>query len=258
MKKLNRFGLQTIALITMTIDHIGKMLIPMKSPLFDIFFYIGRIAMPLFALMIAEGYMHTRNIKKYLGRLLFFGLVIEIFYFSFACLTGNTMKVALNIFLTFFMGLLMLTLLKDKRWYVKLSAIIPLGLMFLTDVVLRDVDIFGVRYWINFEYSFYAIFLILWFGFFKNSWLRASGVLVATLLFCQTLIVDYHGLFAVLNLENIYLIGKWQQWAVLAIPFILIYNGQKGKIAYPKYFFYFYYPLHMVLLYGIYVLINLL
>lgn len=258
MNKLNRFGLQTVALVTMTIDHIGKMLIPMKSPLFDIFFYIGRIAMPLFALMIAEGFRHTSNIKRYLGRLLFFGLIIELFYFLFALVSGNSMKIALNIFLTFFVALLILTLLKDKRWYIKIMALIPFCLMIITDIFVRDIVIFGVRYWINFEYSFYALFLVLWFGFFKNSWLQALGIIISTCLFCETLLIDNQGLFAFMKLENLYLVGKWQQWALLAIPFILLYSGKKGKIAYPRYFFYFYYPLHMVFLYGIYFMIYVL
>ena len=64
IKGLTGNQLKLLALITMTIDHIGMILFP-HIPLFRI---IGRLSMPIFAYMIAEGCRHTRNRKKYLLR----------------------------------------------------------------------------------------------------------------------------------------------------------------------------------------------
>ena len=57
---LTSAGLQLIALITMLIDHIGAFL--MGDDI--VMRLIGRIAMPLFCFMLAEGFLHTKSRKK--------------------------------------------------------------------------------------------------------------------------------------------------------------------------------------------------
>ena len=95
--KISRNTLQIIAIITMVIDHINTVFNPLfvefftKSGMtsenlirhsnFDGFLYgIGRIAFPIFAFLIADGCLHTRNIKKYAFRLGIFAVISEIFY----------------------------------------------------------------------------------------------------------------------------------------------------------------------------------
>ena len=48
-----------------------------------------------------------------------------------------------------------------------------------------------------------------------------------------------------------------QWWALLAIPFIALYNGERGSKKF-KYFFYIIYPLHLVIIYGIRIVLKLL
>ena len=67
-KKFNGFTgnqLKLIALISMTCDHVGLQLLP------DVLILriIGRLALPIFAYMIAEGCRYTRNRKRYLLRM---------------------------------------------------------------------------------------------------------------------------------------------------------------------------------------------
>lgn len=64
MKSLNTFHLKIIALTTMVIDHIGMMFFEDCS----IFRIIGRIAFILYSFMLVEGYFHTNNINRYLGK----------------------------------------------------------------------------------------------------------------------------------------------------------------------------------------------
>ena len=70
--------LKLIALITMTLDHVGMLLLPRVR----ILRAIGRIAFPIFAYMIAEGCQHTRNRKKYLLSMASFATVCQVVYFS--------------------------------------------------------------------------------------------------------------------------------------------------------------------------------
>ena len=64
MKGINTFTLKWIAIISMLIDHIGLVLFPEEQ----IFRIIGRLAFPIFAYTLTEGFLHTGNIKKYLIR----------------------------------------------------------------------------------------------------------------------------------------------------------------------------------------------
>ena len=76
---LSSFWLKVIALITMTIDHIGL------TFGIDPFRYIGRLALPLFCFMIAEGVIHTRNFKKYALRLGIMAAAISLRWFYEDC-----------------------------------------------------------------------------------------------------------------------------------------------------------------------------
>ena len=78
----NRWGLtgnqlKIIAMITMTCDHVGLQIFPQLQWLR----ILGRLAMPIYAYMIAEGCRHTRDRKKYLMRLLGMGILCQIVYF---------------------------------------------------------------------------------------------------------------------------------------------------------------------------------
>ncbi len=72
--------LKLIAIITMFIDHIGYFILPEIRDLR----VIGRIAFPIFAYMIAMGYIHTSNRKTYAKRLFLFGLISQPFYMLFS------------------------------------------------------------------------------------------------------------------------------------------------------------------------------
>ena len=71
---MNGQSLKLIAMLTMVIDHIGLALFPNEM----IWRYIGRIAFPIFAFLIVEGFVHTSDFKKYIGRILVFAIISEI------------------------------------------------------------------------------------------------------------------------------------------------------------------------------------
>ena len=66
---MSAFVLKIIACITMFIDHLGYAVFHGEASWFN---YVGRLAFPIFAFQISEGYIHTKNLKKYFYRLVIF------------------------------------------------------------------------------------------------------------------------------------------------------------------------------------------
>ena len=62
---LSNFWLKVIALLTMTLDHVGFLIENYNYDLSLAFRYVGRLALPLFCFMILEGAIHTKSFKKY-------------------------------------------------------------------------------------------------------------------------------------------------------------------------------------------------
>ena len=96
--------LKIIAMISMVIDHVGDMIFPELLWLR----MIGRLAMPVFAFCITEGYIHTRNRKKYLLRMGIFALISEVpFDLAFEGKIGLSHQ---NIMVSFFISIVALML----------------------------------------------------------------------------------------------------------------------------------------------------
>ena len=70
---LGRELLKWIAIVTMTIDHIGLILYPE----YIVLRYIGRLAFPLFAYLLILGMESTRSVMKYFLRLFSFALISQ-------------------------------------------------------------------------------------------------------------------------------------------------------------------------------------
>lgn len=97
---MSSFVLKMIAIVTMFCDHLGYALFNH----FSYFNYIGRLAFPLFAFGISEGYSHTRSKKNYCMRLLMFGIISQVPFMWFTSIFRN--EFALNIFFTLLIGLI--------------------------------------------------------------------------------------------------------------------------------------------------------
>ena len=97
---MTSFTLKIIALITMFIDHLGYAIFNK----FSFFNYIGRVAFPIFAFQISEGFHYTKNVKKYFARLLLFAMFSQIPFMLFLSIFSNNIY-KLNVFFTLFLGL---------------------------------------------------------------------------------------------------------------------------------------------------------
>ncbi len=217
MKKfLSNFDLKIIAIITMTIDHIGAIMYPN----IDIFRIIGRISFPIFAFLLVEGFNHTSNKLKYFLRLLFFAIITQpIYNYAF-----NNQE--LNILFTFSLSFLLLS-----------------SLDFIKKIINKYSK--GIE---NYLYKtvFYSLIYILFAlsSLILNVDYQALGV---SLVFIFYLSSNIYLSFLLYLLTVIFLATNTIQfYSLLSFIFINLYNGNKGNNI--KYFFYLYYPLHLLIL----------
>ena len=101
---MSAFVLKIIAMVTMTCDHLSYLIFGK----FSFLNLIGRIAFPIFAYQITEGYTHTSNLKRYFLRLFVFALISQAPFMLFTSLVTNDFR--LNIFFTLLLGLVAITI----------------------------------------------------------------------------------------------------------------------------------------------------
>ena len=210
----------------MLIDHIGHIFWDgtgdISIPL--IMRGIGRVAFPLFALLIAEGCIHTKNMKKYMIRLGIFAIVSQWF---FAAFLQVELAQNLNIFFTLLLGVFVIYCYN----FVKEKTLIHL-LLFIAMFVL----VFGIAFELNTDYGGTGVLFIVLLYLAQKS--RKKDIFVPLVL---------------LAIVTILYTPTTTFWLVLfigglcsALPMVL-YNGKLGynKL---KWVFYVFYPAHLFLL----------
>ncbi|SDB53439.1 TraX family protein [Butyrivibrio sp. INlla16] len=221
LRVLDGTMLKIIAMISMVFDHVGDMFLPgVMWPRM-----IGRLAMPLFAFCIAEGYIHTRDKKKYILRLGIFALISEIpFDLAFDGKIGLGHQ---NIMLTFFLSVLALKLFDIIRGEVKEDTGKYSVVKSICGTLVIIVTAF-IALLVKADYTVFAIISVFLFYVFKNSkhFLR-TGAGVAFLALTRTM-------------------GYYCTTGLSIIP-LLLYNGKRGKGL--KWLFYAFYPGHLLILY---------
>ncbi len=211
--------LKILAMITMTCDHVGLQIFPQLQWLR----IIGRLAMPIYAYMIAEGCRHTRDRRKYLLRLLGMGALCQVVYLV---AMGSLYQCIL---ITFSLSVLMICALDyvEAGGNMVVLALTAGGVFFLCTVLpdlLPNTDF-------EIDYGLPGVLLpLLIYG------AGTRGLLVG---------------LALLGLKY----GGSQWLAFLSVPLLMMYNGQRGKAKIGK-LFYWYYPVHLVVIYGISLLLG--
>ena len=219
---LNRNHLKLIGALSMLLDHAGILLFP-NVRLLRI---LGRIAYPIFAFMIAQGCQYTRNKLRYF--LMVFGLGVAcqlVYYFT----SGDTY---LNILLTFACSILLIYLMQAVERAQNWKQQFLWSALFAAGVFLA----LGMTQVLTIDYGFWGIMTPVFAAFSLGK--GKTGSKLPVLMTAVGLIF--------LGAD----LGGIQHYALLAIPLLLLYNGQRGK-ANLKYFFYIFYPVHLVVLQGI-------
>lgn len=230
---LNGFVLKIIAMGLMLIDHIG---IAFFSPGGLTFRFVGRMAFPIFAYLLVEGFHYTQKSGRtiaYLKRLFLFAILSEI---PFNLLeTGEWIDFKhQNVFFTLAIALLMLwsveKSLAKKKEYIALAVV-------LASVVL-------VHY-LHTDYAERGLLLILLFYLLRE---KTWGVPVAVLCFCSFALLPKSLYW---NPAFYWMQFKTFSWihlgSLLTIPFLMSYNGKRGyNSTFMKWFFYAFYPIHIL------------
>lgn len=223
---MSAFVLKIIACFTMFIDHVGYLIFNGDSSWFN---YVGRLAFPIFAFQISEGYIHTRGIKKYLLRLSIFAFVSQIPFMLFHSIIAETL--GLNVIFTLFLGLVSIIVYDKYNKFVGFSVAIFLG--FIAQILKCDYGFYGVA------------ITFLFYVFSKDKLLLSASFVVATTIKYSYLFLRYLGTeFQAIAFQT-YLPYFLSTLASLII--ILLYNKKKGPNT--RYLFYLFYPLHMILIY---------
>ena len=286
---LSGFWIKALALLAMTLSHICILIemLPYGIPSNQYIFldYIGRIALPLFCFGIAEGVIYTKSFSKYSLRL---GIMASLI--STVLLVANFIDVAGaetfthfgNIYLDLLLGALAVWLLKQDKVYLKPLAILPIGVSITSFVVssLESARVYESIDWfpwfLRTQYGFYGVLLILLFFFASklseailNSYSSKMGLekdvifspgserFLANLFSVVFLIGGTILYYSISNECAPRSIPSYQCYAMLAALPLFFYNGKRGYNA--KWFqmgCYVYYPLHMVIILGIYLILE--
>lgn len=228
IKGLSGSTLKLIALITMLIDHIGATILAREliavqwtQTLYWVYRamrMVGRIAFPIYCFLLVEGFLHTRDRKKYALRLLLFALISEVpFDLAFS---GKLLEFGYqNVFFTLFIGLITMmavqTVEERENWNPWMRCV---GLLVTGAAGML------LAYFMQTDYDAIGVLCILALYLFRQT--RGMQILAGCIAF-----------------------GSFELPALVAFIPIAFYNGKRGADF--KYLFYIFYPLHLFVLYFI-------
>lgn len=220
-------ALKLIAIAAMTVDHLTWVIFPGYQTNAGILLLhsIGRLTAPIMCFFIAEGYYYTHDRKRYAARLFLFALISHFAYnFAFGIpfvpfRTGIFNQTGVMWALAW--GLVALCVLGSvelKQWH-------KIALMILICAISFCAD-----------WSCIAVLVIVAFGTNRGDFKKQMGWMMA--------FVTMYAAVYFFCIDKVY--GVLQMMVALSIPLLSLYNGERGRWRGMKWFFYLYYPLHLV------------
>ena len=240
---MSSFVLKVIAALSMLCDHAGLILFPRVSALR----VIGRLAFPLYAFCIAEGFRYTRSRFRYFLRVFVLGALCQIVYFFVED------DVYLGILITFSLSIVLMALADGvkKAFSGEKSPLASLAekitgkelpnsadrILSLSAAAVGLALVWLLTSHMTVDYGFFGVLLPVCVNLFDELPLRALAFACGTAAVAVSFGADF----------------PTQYWSLLTIPLVFLYNGKPGRVR-MKYFFYIFYPAHMAILYGISIL----
>ena len=222
--RLSGSALKIIAVLSMVIDHCAYFLMEHGTPLYGVMRCFGRIAFPVFAFLIAEGFAHTRNRTRYFLTILGFAIISEIPWYLLNGYDGTH-----NVMFTLAIGVAALTV------FDRLCEHRPLCVIAITLLLV-------LAYWMGVDYDWRGVLMIVLFYMLRHQtiepWSDRNDICFLSqamrqIIFTLPLMMHYG-----------------MAGAVLASLVIFLYDGTRGHIkgAVAKYSFYAFYPIHLIIL----------
>ena len=266
---LDRFQLKLLMLLFMLLDHIGSF-IP-NTPIW--LNYIGRVVAPMFFYLLIDGYFHTRNKNNYAKRLFLASSGMSIGNIILSILFPNKNQYLNShnyVTIIFFILLLLVNtylLWKtsyDNRNKVLLHGTILILLPALLSFISYNFIVLRNNIFLSMAFSIMLLnymednklytFLILFLSLFTEASFLGPAMTYIFYMYKndnKRLIFYYSALslfFAMGKLSYQWLFYESIQWMMIfAIPFFYSYSGKKGRDF--RYLFYFFYPIHIWILY---------
>ena len=148
--RLSGSTLKVIAVLSMVTDHCVYYLMEHGTLLYEVMRCFGRIAFPVFAFLIAEGFLHTRNRMKYFLQLLGFAVVSEVPWYLLNGADGSH-----NVLFTLALGVIALSAMEALK----------------KDGILCGAVILSIAYfasWLGVDYEWRGILMMVVFYLFGN------------------------------------------------------------------------------------------
>ena len=219
MPPLSGSALKVIAVLSMVADHCAYYLMEHGTLLYEVMRCFGRIAFPVFAFLIAEGFQHTRNRMKYFLQLLGFAVISEVPWYLLNGADGTH-----NVLFTLALGVMALAAFEAlKKDDILFWAVI--------------LSIAGFATWFGVDYEWRGILMMVVFYLFGNVSNPSFPSGRKAQIICSFPLMMHYGIVG----------------ALLACLVIACYNGTRGFIhgQVVKYGFYAFYPVHLILLFYI-------
>ena len=216
---LSGSALKVIAVLSMVADHCAYYLMEHGTLLYEVMRCFDRIAFPVFAFLIAEGFQHTRNRMKYFLQLLGFAVISEVPWYLLNGADGTH-----NVLFTLALGVMALAAFEAlKKDDILFGAVI--------------LSIAGFATWFGVDYEWRGILMMVVFYLFGNVSNPSFPSGRKAQIICSFPLMMHYGIVG----------------ALLACLVIACYNGTRGFIhgQVVKYGFYAFYPVHLILLFYI-------
>lgn len=231
--------LKLIAVISMTIDHFAAGVIYGlitnygHREYIQLYYncrYIGRLAFPIFAYLIVQGYLHTKNVYKFIGRLGIFALISEVPFDMMAKRTFFDISHQ-NVFFTLFLAVVAIYGMEScyKNYTIDYEYRV-IGAMIVFSVASL-ISYFGKT-----DYAGIGVFVIVTIYIFKSA--PVFSVIVG-----PAFMIIWEYINAIGENKTRY----FEVATLFSIPLLMMYNKKRGHIN-MKWFFYIFYPVHLLII----------
>lgn len=227
----NSNQLKLIAIIAMVFDHCMIVFMPHHYAVYQFLRMPGKLTAPIMCFLIAEGYYHTSNLKKYMARLLIMSIVS--YYPYVLCMEYNMGEFwkATDVMWSLLCGLAALAI-----YYWDIPILFKCGLIGFCCLLAYSAD-----------WNYIAVLLVLFFGIFheEKNQQTAAHIAISGLYLLQGALYDMPSVLSRIGI-------------LFSIPLLRRYNGRRGKKSkLIQWSFYWFYPVHLLIIYFIKRIIEL-